>query len=99
MASWLSESLHEKETVSDGPTRLTGYSLTSTGLEHRYVRFMNGDRTPSVIVVPPGEEISISGLNEPYPNGLAVESHEGDGTLIANVFHEPRETEPEEPEE
>ncbi len=43
-----------------------------------------------MIVVPPGEERSISGLNEPYPNGLSVESLAGDGTLIANVFYEER---------
>jgi hypothetical protein len=42
-----------------------------------------------MIVVPAGEERSISGLNEPYPNGLSVEST-GDGTLIANVFYEER---------
>lgn len=43
-----------------------------------------------MIVVPPGEERSIMGLNEPYPNGLSVESLTGDGTLVANVFFEER---------
>lgn len=44
-----------------------------------------------MIVVPAGEERSITGLNEPFPNGLAIESLTGDGTLIANVFFEERE--------
>lgn len=44
-----------------------------------------------MIVVPAGEERSITGLDEPFPNGLAIESLTGDGTLIANVFFEIRE--------
>ena len=90
MSSWLSENLNEREEISVGAARLNGWSLTNTGTELRYVAFKDGDRTASMIVVPPSEERSISGLNEPYPNGLAVEST-GDGTLIANVFFEARE--------
>ena len=90
MSSWLSEDLNEREEVSPGATRLNGWTLTSTGTEIRYVAFKDGDRTVSMIAVPAGEERSISGLNEPYPNGLAVEST-GDGTLVANVFFETRD--------
>lgn len=90
MSTWLSENLRDREEVTSGASRLNGWSLTSTGREPRYVAFKDGDRTASMIVVPPGEERSISGLNEPYPNGLAVESLTGDGTLIANVFYEER---------
>ena len=90
MSTWLSENLNNREEVSAGATRLNGWSLTSTGTEHRYVAFKDGDRTASMIVVPPGEERSIMGLNEPYPNGLSVESLTGDGTLVANVFFEER---------
>lgn len=91
MASWLSENLNKREEVTSAAARLNGWSLTSTGTEHRYVAFKDGDRTASMIVVPPGGERSITGLNEPYPNGLSVESLTGDGTLIANVFYEARE--------
>ena len=91
MSTYLSENLNEREVVHGGPARLHGYSLTSTGREPRYVAFIDGDRTAALIVVPAGEERSISGLNEPYPAGLAVESLRGDGTLIANVFYEERE--------
>jgi hypothetical protein len=90
MASWLSENLNEREEVTPAAARLNGWSLTSTGTEHRYVAFKDGDRTASMIVVPPGGERSIIGLNEPYPNGLSIESLAGDGTLIANVFFEER---------
>lgn len=90
MSTWLSENLNDREEISFGAARLTGWSLTSTGTEPRYVAFKDGDRTASMIVVPAGEERSISGLNEPYPNGLSVEST-GDGTLIANVFYEERD--------
>ncbi len=93
MSSWLSEDLNERETVSAGPARLNGWSLTSTGNEHRFVAFKDGDRTVSMIVIPPGGERSITGLNEPYPGGLSVESLTGDGKLIANVFFEAREPE------
>lgn len=88
MASWLSENLNKRETVSEDPVRLNGYSLTATGVETRFVAFKDGDLTKPLIVVPPGTEVSISGLNEPYPNGLAVESLIGDGKLVANVFYE-----------
>lgn len=91
MSTYLSENLNEREVVHDGPTRLHGWSLASTGVEHRFVAFKDGDRTTLMVVVPPGEERSISGLNEPYPDGLAMESLTGDGTLIANVFYEKRE--------
>jgi hypothetical protein len=90
MSTWLSENLNAREEVSSGATRLNGWSLASTGREHRYVAFKDGDRTATMVVIPPGEERSISGLNEPFPNGLSIESLTGDGTLIANVFHEPR---------
>ncbi len=70
MASWLSENLNEREEVTSAAARLNGWSLTSTGTEIRYVAFKDGDRTVSMIAVPAGEERSISGLNEPYPNGL-----------------------------
>lgn len=91
MSTWLSENLNQREQVAKGAARLTGWSLTSTGNKDRYVAFKDGDRTALMIVVPPREERSISGLNEPYPAGLAVESLTGDGTLIANVFYEKRE--------
>ena len=91
MASWLSEDLNERETISEGPARLNGWSLTNTGNEARFVSFKQGDKTGPMIVVPAGEENSISGLDEPFPGGLAVESVVGDGKLIANVFYEVRE--------
>lgn len=91
MASWLSENLNERETISDGPTRLNGWHLSNTGNEARFVAFKEGDRTVSVIVIPAGDAKSISGLDEPYPGGLAVESIVGDGKLTANVFYEVRE--------
>ena len=89
MSDFLSENLNEREVVAEGPVRLNGWSLTSTGAQHRYVAFKDGEMTRSMIVVPAGEERSISGLNVPYPRGLAVESLTGDGVLIANVFFEP----------
>lgn len=88
MASFLSEDLNEREVVATGTMRLNGYSLKSTGVQDRYVGFWDGERIKPMIVVPAGEEVSISGLNEPFPEGLAVESLKGDGTLIANVFYE-----------
>lgn len=91
MPSWLSENLNEREFVSEASVRLNGWSLTSTGKEHRYVAFKDGDVTKALVVVPPGEERSISGLDVPFPSGLSVESLTGDGTLIANVFYEARE--------
>jgi hypothetical protein len=91
MGSWLSEDLNEREEITTTPTRLTGWSLTSTGRQHRYVAFKDGDRTATMVVVPPGEERSISGLNEPYPTGLSVESLIGDGSLVANVFYKTQE--------
>lgn len=102
MATWLSEDLNERETVSTGDTRLTGWSLTNTGTEAQFVAFKDGDKTGPLVVVPAGDEKSFSGLNKPFPNGLAIESLTGDGTLIANVFFEvrkpsvPDEDEPEE---
>ncbi len=97
MASYLSEDLNERETVSTGAVRLNGWSLTNTGTEARFVSFKDGDKTGPMIVVPAGDERSFSGLDQPFPNGLAIESLEGDGTLIANVFYEVRSDEP--PEE
>ena len=94
MASWLSENLNEREVISEGPTRLHGYSLTNTGTTDRFVGFKDEENTKPMIVVPSGKEVSISGLDEPYPNGLAIESLTGDGTLIANVFYHVREVEP-----
>lgn len=88
MSTFLSEDLNERETVAEGPVRLNGYSLKSTGVQDRYVGFWDGERIKPMIVVPAGEEVSISGLNEPFPEGLAVESLKGDGILIANVFFE-----------
>ena len=90
MASWLSEDLNERETVSTGPTRLNGWSLTNTGTEARFVAFKDGEKTGPLIVVPPGDEKSMLGLDQPFPSGLAIESLTGDGTLIANVFFEVR---------
>ena len=90
MSSWLSENLNRREEVFSGPTRLNGYSLTSTGNEHRFVAFKDGERTTTMIVVPPGDERSLIGLNEPYPGGLSIESLVGDGRLVANVFYEDR---------
>ena len=91
MATFLSEDLNEREEITPGPARLHGWSLTSTGQEHRYVAFRDGERTASMIVIPPGPERSRGGLNEPYPDGLSVESLTGDGILIANVFYEKRD--------
>ena len=91
MTTFLSEDLNAREEITPGPARLQGWSFTSTGVKDRYVAFKDGDRTVSIIVVPQGQERSISGLNEPYPDGLSVESLTGDGTLIANVFYEDRE--------
>ncbi len=91
MASWLSENLNEREIITAGPTRLNGWSLTNTGTQDRFVAFKNEELTKPMIVVPAGEERSITGLDEPFPNGLAIESLTGDGTLIANVFYEVRE--------
>ena len=90
MANYLSENLNEREEISTGPTRLNGWSLTNTGTQSRFVAFKNDERTGPMIVVPAGEERSISGLDEPFPSGLAIESLTGDGTLIANVFYEVR---------
>lgn len=90
MPSWLSEDLNERETVAKGPVRLNGWSLTNTGTEERFVGFKDGDRTGPMIVVPPGEEVRMSGLLLPFPSGLGIESLTGDGTLIANVFFEER---------
>lgn len=87
MASFLSEDLNARETITTSPTRLNGYSLTSTGTKDRYVAFKSGEQTLSLIVVPPHEEVHMQGLNEPYTKGLAVESLTGDGKLIANVFY------------
>ena len=89
MSTWLSENLNERQTVAEGPVRLNGWSLTSTGAQHRYVAFKDGEVTRSMIVIPAGEERSISGLKVPYPSGLAVESLTGDGVLIVNVVFEP----------
>lgn len=91
MTTFLSENLNEREVVAEGAVRLNGYSLKSTGVKDRYVGFWDGERIKPMIVVPAGEEVGISGLNEPFPEGLAVESLTGDGTLIANVFYEKRE--------
>ena len=91
MASWLSENLNEREVISPDPARLHGWSLTNTGTQERFVAFKDGERTAPMVVVPPGQERSISGLDEPFPDGLAIESLTGDGTLIANIFYEVRE--------
>lgn len=98
MASWLSEDLNERETITDGPTRLNGWSLTNTGTETRFVSFKSEEITRPMIVVPPGDEAHISGLDEPFPGGLAIESLTGDGKLIANVFFEVRPVLPPIPE-
>jgi hypothetical protein len=91
MASWLSEDLNEREVVTDKSVRLTGWSLFNSGSEDRYVAFKDADLTGPLIVVPPGDEKNMTGLNKPFPSGLAIESLTGDGTLIANVFFEVRE--------
>ena len=88
MASFQSEDLNEMEVVSEGPTRLTGYSFKSTGTRDRYVEFFTGNQRVSLVVVPAGGDKSLTGLNEPYPNGMVIESRRGDGTLIAEVFYE-----------
>ncbi|KKK94024.1 hypothetical protein LCGC14_2686980, partial [marine sediment metagenome] len=72
MATHLSENLNESEEVS-GPTKLTGYSLTNTGTMDRYVTLRGGTKK-IVVVVPPGETKSISGMAEPFPEGLTIES-------------------------
>ena len=89
MATFLSEDLNESEEVS-GPARLTGYSLSSTGAEHRFVTIRGGSKK-IVVVVPPGETKGISGMSEPFPEGLSIESKAGDGILVANVFYEKTE--------
>ena len=97
MATFLSENLNENETVHDGPSRLVGYELANTGSDERFVAFKDGGHTHIMVVVPPQRSRSITGLFEPYPEGLSVESLTGDGTLVANVFYEPREDVVEEP--
>ena len=99
MASWLSEDLNKRETVSTGAVRLNGWSLTNTGNEARFVAFKDGDKTGPMIVVPAGDERNMLGLDQPFPSGLSVESLTGDGTLIANVFFEVRSDVPSETEE
>lgn len=91
MARWVSKNLNEREVITTGPTRLNGWSLRNTGTQDRFVAFKNKGKTAPMIVVPPGETDSMSGLDEPFPDGLAVESLKGDGTLIANVFYTVRE--------
>ena len=90
MATFLSENLNESETVHDGPARLVGYELANTGKEERFVAFKDGGHTHIMVVVPPQRSRSITGLLEPYPEGLSVESLTGDGRLIANVFYADR---------
>ena len=99
MASFLSEDLNEREVVSTGAVRLNGWSLTNTGTEARFVAFKDRDKTVSMIVVPAGDEKNMLGLDQPFPRGLAIESLEGDGKLIANVFFSVRSDEPSETEE
>jgi len=89
MATFLNERFGDREIVSESPTRLTGYSISSTGVDHRFVTLIDGDQRKKVVVVPPGETVSISGLNEPYTS-LDVESEVGDGQLVVNIDHEPR---------
>lgn len=91
MATWTSENLNEREEITTGPTRLNGWSLTNTGTQDRFVGFKNIETTKPLIVIPPGETDSISGLDEPFPEGLSIESLTGDGVLVANVFYEKRE--------
>lgn len=99
MPSWLSEDLSKRETVSTGAVRLNGWSLNNTGSEPRFVAFKDRDKTGPMIVVPAGDEKNMLGLNQPFPNGLAIESPEGDGKLIANVFFEVRSDEPSDEDE
>ncbi len=89
MATFVSEDLNEREGVNEGPTRLTGYDLKSPGTQERFVEFFNGNDRSALIIVEAGKSKVMSGLNEPYPDGLSVESRRGDGTLIANIFYEP----------
>jgi len=86
MATYLSENLNESEKVS-GPARLTGYSLSATGVEHRFVTITGGSKK-MMLVVPPGETTAIAGINEPFPEGLSIESKVGDGKCVANIFYE-----------
>jgi hypothetical protein len=90
VATYLSENLNEAEEVS-GPTKLTGYSLTNTGTKDRYVVLRGGTKKVT-LVVPPGETINMSGMSEPFPEGMTIESLVGDGTLVANIFHEEMES-------
>lgn len=85
---YLSEDLNDPEVVSKGATRLTGYDLKNTGRRDRYVAFRNKNTTEMLIVVEPGKAKALSGMNEPFPNGLSVESKRGDGKLVANIFYE-----------
>jgi len=87
MSTYLSENLNESETVTSGSARLTGYSLSGTGVEHRFVTISGGPKK-IVVVVPPGETKGISGMSEPFPDGITIESKVGDGMLVANVFYE-----------
>ena len=41
MSSWLSEDLNEREEISPGAARLNGWSLTSTGNQHRLSLLVN----------------------------------------------------------
>lgn len=93
MASWGTEQLSGKEEVTGGTTHLTGYSFTSTGTLDALVKFHAGDRYRFPILVPAGENVSISGLNEPFENGLTVESAGGDGKLAATVWYKGEEVE------
>ncbi|KKL20194.1 hypothetical protein LCGC14_2457870, partial [marine sediment metagenome] len=45
MSSFLSENLNQREEVASGAVRLTGWSLTSTGKQSRFVAFKDGDQT------------------------------------------------------
>jgi len=86
VATYQSDNLNEAEEVS-GPTKLTGYSLTNQGTRDRYV-VLRGGTKKITLVVPPGETVNMSGMAEPFPEGMTIESLKGDGTLVASIFHE-----------
>jgi len=81
-----SESLQDKESITEGSATLTGYEVKSTGVEDAYVLISGGDKHLT-IVCPAGERAALSGLSEDFPS-LSVEKEDGDGTVVATVYYD-----------